>query len=193
MTPVAGVVVPIRAFLDAKSRLAPHLGDDDRARLMQAMAERVVAAAGTLPVVVVSSAPEVVAWATGLGIEALPDPGSLDGAAGAGREWAATRSLPRVVVAHADLPFAVTFAPLAEPGGDPVAVLVPCHRDDGTPCLSVPAAAVFRFSYGPGSFDRHVAEARRAGLRPVELRSDPGLRRDVDAADDLEGLAELLA
>lgn len=189
-TPVTGVVVPIRAFVDGGSRLSPHLDAAERARLLEAMATRVVAAAPPLPVTVVSSAPEVVAWADGLGADVVPDPGTLDGAADAGRAHLRDLGLARVVVAHADLPLVETLDPLAGPGADPVAVLVPDHRGDGTPVLSVPVAADFAFAYGAGSFARHVAEARRAGLEVVELRDDPRLRHDVDAVEDLAALGE---
>lgn len=191
MTTGSGVVVPIRAFADAKSRLAPRVPAADRARLMQAMAERVVGAAGRLPVAVVSSAPDVLAWAAGRGCEVIADPGSLDGAADAGREWARAAGLTRVVVAHADLPLVETLCPLTGAGSSPVAVVVPCHRDDGTPLLSLPVDAPFRFSYGPGSFDRHVEEARRLGLEVVELRDDVRLRLDVDSVEDLDAATRL--
>jgi len=51
--------------------------------LLRAMAERVVAAAGSMPVAVVSNAREVRAWAVGRGLTVLEDPGSLDEAAAA--------------------------------------------------------------------------------------------------------------
>jgi 2-phospho-L-lactate guanylyltransferase len=93
----------------------------------------------------------------------------------------------RVVVAHADLPFARSLDPVDGDGVDPVAALVPCHRDDGTPVLAVPVAAPFGFAYGPGSFRRHVDEARRAGLT-VRIVRDPDLAFDVDVPADLERL-----
>ncbi len=65
---------------------------------------------------------------------------------------------------------------------------MPCHRDDGTPVLSVPTAAEFRFAYGPGSFRRHAAEARRLGLGLRVIR-DRDLAFDVDVPDDLVELA----
>ena len=65
--------------------------------------------------------------------------------------------------------------------------LVPCHRDDGTPVLSVPTAVDFRFAYGPGSFRLHAAEARRLGLGLRVVR-DADLGFDVDIPDDLEAL-----
>ena len=47
------------------------------------------------PVVIVSSAPEVIAWAHALGLAHIADPGTLDGAADAGREWVRDRGLAR--------------------------------------------------------------------------------------------------
>jgi len=189
----AVVVVPIRSFSDAKSRLSERFTPDERARMMQSMAERVVDAAGPAPVVVVSSAPEVERWARTRGIAVIPDPGALDAAADAGRAWAVGRGALRVVIAHADLPLVQSLERLTAVDEDDAVVAVPCHRDDGTPILSIPATAAFRFAYGPGSFARHVAEAKRAGLDVVELRDDPALRHDVDAPEDLAHSDHLLA
>jgi 2-phospho-L-lactate guanylyltransferase len=53
----------------------------------------------------------------------------------------------------------------------------------------VPADAGFRFSYGPGSFDRHRDEAHQLGL-PLDVVEDPLLAFDVDVPDDLDALVE---
>ena len=183
----AGVVVPVRAFALGKARLAERLTPAERADLARRFAARVVAAAGSLPIVVVTSAPEVQEWADELGIETIADPGTLDAAATAGRTLLADRGCERVVVAHADLPFARTLDPVAGDGDAPVAVLVPDHREDGTPVLSVPVTSEFRFAYGPGSFHRHREEAGRVGLM-VRVVHDPDLAFDVDVPADLERL-----
>jgi 2-phospho-L-lactate guanylyltransferase len=185
-TSFAAVVVPIRSFAGAKARLAGVLGDGERAALARDLADAVVRAASGLPTVVVSSDPEVERWAHAGSCAVLADPGSLDAAAAAGRRWARANGATRVVVAHADLPFVTSFDPVvtAEPG---TVVVVPDHRDDGTPVLSLPARAPFSFAYGPGSFARHVEEAHRRGLH-VEVRRDPSLRFDVDVPSDLERL-----
>jgi 2-phospho-L-lactate guanylyltransferase len=73
-------------------------------------------------------------------------------------------------------------------GGQAIVTIVPCHRDDGTPVLSLPTGTGFRFQYGPGSFRRHAAEARRLGLG-VRVVRDPNLAFDVDTAADLDALA----
>jgi 2-phospho-L-lactate guanylyltransferase len=184
----AGVVVPVRSFTGAKARLSSRLDPLGRAALAQRLADTVVRAAGPLPVVIVSSAPEVRDWATARSLPCIDDPGSLDGASAAGRAWFDDRGLARIVIAHADLPFARTFAAVATGGGVPTAVIVPCHRNDGTPVLAVPVGTPFEFRYGPGSFARHVAEARRCHLQ-VRVHRDVDLRFDVDVPEDLDEMA----
>ena len=185
----AGVVVPIRAFIGGQARLIGALDDTARAELGRDLASRVLAAAVPFPVVVVTAASEVRSWAEAAGATAvIDDPGSLDAAAQAGVAWCRARGLARAIVAHADLPWAHSFAGLANDGSRPIVVLVPCHRDDGTPVLSVPTDVNFAFAYGTGSFRRHVALARQRGLA-VRVVRDPSLAFDVDVPDDLARLA----
>ncbi len=181
----AGVVVPVRAFSHAKARLADHLAPARRATLARTWATTVVEAAQGLLVVVVSSDPEVVAWAAEQGAAVVADPGSLDEAADQGRRALAAQGCERVVVAHADLPLARTFAPVLDALDEATVAIVPCHRDDGTPVLSIPAEPDFPFAYGPGSFRRHVAIAESRGLT-VRVVRDPALAFDVDTPADLE-------
>jgi 2-phospho-L-lactate guanylyltransferase len=187
----SGAVIPIRAFALGKARLAASLDGAERAALGRRWAEQVVHAAGDLPIVVVSSDPDVRGWAADLALDVLDDPGSLDDAARVGRDHLRDRGCSRVVVAHADLPRAHDLARLTRDASQPIVALVPCHRDDGTPVLSVPATADFRFAYGPDSFRRHAAEARRLGLGLRVVR-DRDLAFDVDVPDDLVALGTSL-
>lgn len=182
-----GVVVPIRSFAGGHARLAGVLDEAGRAALGRDLATGVLAAAAAapFPVVVVTSAAEVRAWAPAAGAtDVIDDPGSLDAAARAGVDWCRGHGLARAVVAHADLPWARDFGPVVRDAARPVVTLVPCHRDDGTPVLSVPVDVDFTFSYGAGSFRRHVAAAHRAGCG-VRVVRDVGLAFDVDEPDDL--------
>jgi 2-phospho-L-lactate/phosphoenolpyruvate guanylyltransferase len=183
----AGVAIPIRAFALGKARLAGDLPLDEHAERARSWADAVANAAAGHPTVVVSSDVAVRDWATARGVAVLDDPGSLDGAADAGRAWARQEGLARIVIAHADLPRARSFTRVMRDASRSVVALVPCHRDDGTPVLSVPTDLEFRFAYGPGSFRRHAAEARRvgAGLRVVR---DADLGFDVDVPADLTTL-----
>ncbi len=174
---LSGAVIPIRAFALGKARLAPSLDGAERAALGRSWAEQVVHAAAPMPVVVVSSDPDVRDWATGFDVTVLDDPGTLDGAAALGRDHLRAVGCSRVVIAHADLPRAHGLVRLARDGAQPIVALVPCHRDDGTPVLSVPTDADFRFAYGPGSFRRHAAGGPSARSRPARrARPRPRVR-----------------
>lgn len=193
VTPVhAVVVVPVKAFRSAKRRLSTVLTPDERERLSRSMALRVVDAAGDLPVTVVCDDDEVRSWASAAGANVLWTPGlGLDGAVAAGVADAAESGAERVVVAHADLPFASDLTDLV---GDRGVRIVPDRRRDGTNVISLPSTSGFRFSYGPGSFGRHVTEAGVRGLQ-VDVVEDDALSWDVDLPSDLDapGGIDLLA
>lgn len=178
------VVVPIRSFTRAKGRLAGTLDDDARRALVHDLAERALGATAGHAVVVVTSDPEVAAFAARHRVATIADPGSLDGAADAGRDWARARGCERVAILHADLPFVTDVAVLVAPGRGAVAILVPDQRGDGTPALSVPVAAPFVFAYGPGSFARHREHATEAGLE-ARVVHDAALGFDIDLPSDL--------
>ena len=183
--PVVAVLVPVKAFAAAKVRLAPALADPEREALARAMADRVVSAAGSLPVTVVCDDEAVARWAEQRGARVLWQPGQgLNGAVGAGVRRLGADGIARAIIAHADLPLATDLASVAGTEG---VVIVPDRRDDGSNVLCVPTGVSFRFSYGPGSFARHCAEARRLGLS-LEIRRDAQLAHDVDVPADLDGL-----
>jgi len=182
----AAVLVPVKSFADAKVRLAPALAPGDRARLAREMATAVVRAAAPLPVAVVCDDRDVATWARRCGALVVWEPGrGLNGAVEAGVDQLGRAGVRRVVVAHGDLPRAAGLAALAGDGG---VLLVPDRRRDGTNVASIPPAAGFRFSYGPGSFARHQAEAARLGLT-LTVVDDPLLAFDVDVPDDLDALS----
>lgn len=183
--PVA-VVVPIRSFRLGKGRLAGVLSEDERASLSRTLAERVIAAAGGLGVYVVTSDGEVVAFGRDCGATVLADPGSLDGAAMAGRAAAGADGATRIIVAHADLARPTPFAWVGDFDG---VTIVPDRHGQGTNVLSVPVDCDFAFAYGAGSFARHVEETARVGL-PLRVVEDAALGWDIDEPDDLVALRD---
>lgn len=184
-----GVLIPMKAFADAKGRLAGAVDADGRADLARTMASTVVAAAAPLPVTVVCDDDGVDAWARSVGAAVIRVHGpGLNRAVEAGVAALAADGVPQVVIAHADLPRATRLDHCAATQG---ITLVPDRNLDGTPVLSVPTDAGFRFAYGPGSYAAHVAEAERLGL-PWRSLHDPDLAFDVDDPADLEGLDGLL-
>ena len=178
-------MIPVRSFRQGKSRLRGALGEAEHVAFVRELADRAADAAAAYRTVVVTSALEVIEWATQRGLPVVADRGSLDFAAADGRTWAGAQGATRVVIVHADLPDITSLDAVAGDGAAPVAVIVACHRGDGTPVLSIPVAAPFEFAYGAGSFERHRAAAHRAGLG-IRVVADHGLSFDVDGPDDLD-------
>ncbi len=179
----AAVILPIRSFHNAKSRLASALDANDRSRLAQAMAERVVQAAHGLPVVVVSDDEQVARWASQRGLDLLtPGVDGLNESVSAARDELNGRPQrpERLIVAHCDLPRADDLRVVNGPG----LAIAPDRQRDGSNVLSLPTDSGFVFQYGPASFTAHCREAERAGLT-VTVIDDPSLAFDVDHPADL--------
>ncbi|MFM9225089.1 MAG: 2-phospho-L-lactate guanylyltransferase [Actinomycetota bacterium] len=180
------VVVPVKSFGLAKGRLADSLSADERRDLSRTCAETEVAAAAPWPVYVVCSDSETAQWAHSLGARVVlcEQPG-LDTAVAAGRAAVRTDGLDHVVIAHADLPLARTFAGVPRAGR---VSLVPDRHRDGTNVLSMPADSTMPTAYGPGSFANHLDLARASGLE-IDVIDDPDLALDLDTVEDLDELS----
>ena len=177
-------IVPIRSFRLGKQRLAPHLTDPERRFLAAVLAERVThaaTAAGLSPLVVTAD-PEVASWSEQRDFEVVTDPGrGLDDACDAG----VAAADERWVVIHSDLPLVgaedmAVVAGLLDTGRD---VIAP-SSDGGTSVLS--STDSVRFSYGPGSFHRHLAQLPD----PVVL-ARTGFLHDLDTPRDFESASRL--
>ncbi|HEX6947495.1 MAG TPA: 2-phospho-L-lactate guanylyltransferase [Acidimicrobiia bacterium] len=183
MSPFA--IVPIRSFRLGKSRLAPHLTEERRRALATSLAAKVTEAAvvaGMTPLVITAD-DEVAAWAAEFGHRVVPDPGGgLDEACRAG---VSASGRDRWVVVHSDLPLIaaedlVAVADLVAAGRD---VIAP-SSDGGTSVLS--SAGTMAFSYGPGSFHRHLAR-----LTDPVIVVRTGLLHDLDTPRDFESATRL--
>lgn len=185
------VIVPIRSFSRAKSRLASVLDSDQRLTVARNCAERVLTAAGIERSVVVCDDPEVARWATDLGVDVLrvDSTGLNPSLQEAVPRIVATWRPSEVVVVHADLMFPDALGDLDSllPGDVSArVVIIPDRHHDGTNVLGLGSAVMtsWRFAYGPGSFLAHCDQARAldADLRIVE---HPDLAIDLDTPEDL--------
>ena len=180
------VLVPIKAFHEAKGRLDHALSGSERSALARSMAAQVLEAAAPLPVAVVCDDNDVADWARARGALVVWEPGrGLNGAVEAGVDHLRMAGVVHVTVSHADLPRASRIADVGEAPG---ITLVPDRYGNGTNVIALPTDAGFRFSYGPGSFARHRAEAERIGL-PLHVLDLPDLAWDVDEPRDMVPLA----
>jgi 2-phospho-L-lactate guanylyltransferase len=71
-------------------------------------------------------------------------------------------------------------------------VIVPDRHGTGTNGLLLTPPRAIEPSFGPGSFRRHRALAREAGM-PCHVRRPPSLLLDIDSGEDLAVLRERLA
>lgn len=181
------ILIPIRSFVDSKSRLAEVLTPEQRRSFMIECADRVIAAARDLPKVVVSSDPEVRDFTVDRGGYVLPDPGNgLSHAIQSALYQLRKLGVSHLTVAHGDLPLAKDLTTLAKAGQ---LTIVPDRLHEGTNVISLPTTAHFKFRYGRNSFKNHMVEAELSGLQ-VEIEENPSLSMDIDTPADLE---ELLA
>ncbi|MGH8949693.1 MAG: DUF2064 domain-containing protein [Acidimicrobiia bacterium] len=175
-------ILPVKSFRMGKGRMADHLTDDARSRLGRALAERTAALtvdAGMIPVLVAGDG-EVAEWAIIHGFPSIPDPGEgLDGAALAGARWAIEAASEWIVI-HTDLPLltAAELADLNQALSGAGTVIAP-SADGGTSALGASGPA--DFSYGPGSFHRHLGR-----LPAAVIVARTGLLHDIDTFIDLE-------
>lgn len=182
MTSQSGVLaaVPVKRFFVAKRRLSPVLDTASRSRLGRQLAAHTletVAQTG-VGVVALASDAEVAIWARNRGWQAWIDSGNgLDGAATSAVSEATSRGQAWLIV-HADLPLLrpddITLALEALARGDsPIA-----PSDDGGTSL-IGGTDAFRFSYGAGSFQRHLAR-----LESPRVLVRLGLALDLDSPSD---------
>lgn len=192
---LTSVVLPMKAFASAKSRLRSQLSDAARIELARAMFRNVVNASlhchsCIQRTFVVTNGSEVAGEALALGAEVLwdPAPGMTLGAL---MDWAlqelTSRGFKRSLVLMSDLPRVQ-----AEDIGDLCTfldthdcVIVPDRRGQSTNALAVHLPWVTQTAFGlPDSCHQHAARARALGLRGLVLPR-ARLGHDVDVADDL--------
>ena len=184
----------LKAFSEAKVRLAPALSMPERSELARKLAGAVVAAAAPLPVIVVCEDDDVAGWAADRGAAVARKPGAgLNGAIQSAAWGCARAGYSRVTVAHGDIPDPGGLSEVGTSHGEHDIVLVPDRHRDGTNVVSIPVGVIrppgdpngFTFRYGPGSFSRHHNEALRLGTG-IHVLFDTGLSVDIDLPDDLE-------
>jgi 2-phospho-L-lactate guanylyltransferase len=185
------LAVPVKSLDLAKARLAPVLAPRERAELVLAMLEDVLDACldqdGWTPWVVTGD-PRAVGVAAARGVPTLSERGHTlqDAVRQVEREVAANADALAVVLA--DLPWldAGDLRSVLESAAH-VAAAPSVDRGTNEMVRRPPEAIPARF--GQASFDRHRAEAGRAGLVFAEVRSD-GLAFDLDRPRDLVRLVE---
>ena len=121
---------------------------------------------------VVTSDPVVSAWAAERGVSVAADHGG--GLSACVTNAVVEHALPDWLVTHTDLPFvsADSLSSVATAASAAGYALAP-SVDGGTNVIA--GSGPFRFSYGPGSFHRHLSMVPTAAVLP-----DPALAVEID-------------
>jgi 2-phospho-L-lactate guanylyltransferase len=197
---VTFAVVPVKALARAKSRLAEHLPDEVRRRLVLAMLEDVLTALAAVTalagICVIACDAEVGGMAVRFGAEWLREPQSLgynEAVAFAAAELCA-RGAQAMLVVPADIPgvsaHEIDAVLSALPAAPPArrAVLVPSFDGRGTNAALLAPPGAFPLRFGEPSFEGHCVSARAHGVVTAVLHL-PGAALDLDTPADLERFA----
>lgn len=193
-------ILPVKTYSRAKHRMAHAVGTPDRRELAQAMVGDVLEALTAVAVlddlVVVTAEPQAAAAARQAGAEIVHDPREAGQSAAAtlGVHAAAARGAERALLVPGDCPALDPdeIATLLAAHRGPGVVIVPDRHGSGTNGLLLAPPGAIEPSFGPGSFARHAARARAAGVA-VKVAQVHSLGMDVDTPGDLAALRAALA
>jgi len=180
-------LVPVKARLAGKTRLAARLTPEQRLALVRAMLDHVLDVLRAVPAVdrIALVSPERDRVADDILL--LPDPShDLNACLEAALNEAAARGASAAIIVSADLPLLAPediVALIAATGSGQIAV-APDRAAQGSNAIGLALPTRVRLQLGPDSYARHRAEALRLGLGFNRVDA-PGLAFDVDRPADV--------
>jgi 2-phospho-L-lactate/phosphoenolpyruvate guanylyltransferase len=191
-------ILPVKSFGAAKQRLGELLAGGSRRALAQAMFSDVLSALRHVPEldeVAVVTGDRSAEWAARAErVLVLPDPleDGQSAAAEIGVRHALAQGFDRALLVPGDAPLLdpAEVSDLLQRDGA-TASIVPDRHGTGTNALLLSPPDAFVPSFGPGSFERHVAGARDAEV-DYSVDELPSLTLDVDTPGDLAEVARRL-
>jgi 2-phospho-L-lactate guanylyltransferase len=198
-------IIPVKPLRYSKSRLAHILTSDQRAELTGGLLRHTLEVLSAVPTIqrtlVVSRDPDALKIARQLGAYTYGETEKQDINMALTRAGhiAAAQQAGCILILPSDLPFltgedvemmiqAITpDAGKSEGNGfyyqRRTMAICTDHNEDGTNALLLCQPAGFTFSYGPGSYQKHLAEAKRLGMAR-RIVNAPGIKFDIDTEED---------
>ena len=195
------VIVPVKPLRRSKSKLTNVLSEDERAILNLTMYENTLKALQNISiphqVLVVSKDSSVLSLARSYKTKTLQEDGEsgLNIALKKSIQVINAYSAQSVLILPADLPFitqedlegVMNFVEVK-----PFMLISPDRKMNGTNLLYVSPPDLIEFSFGPGSFERHVRQAQFNNAH-IEVRKFNGTELDIDSPEDLELFQKLVS
>ena len=195
-------IIPVKPLKNAKSRLSNVLTQDQRYEFAQAMFRHVLSVVTTVPyitgVVVISRDTKALSIAREMGAKTIQEGmvSDLNPALLRASALVSSWRADGVLILPADLPFVNVddIKAMVRLGSEdvPSIVIATDNEGDGTNALLVRPPGVIEYSYGPGSFQKHIENAHYAGANVISYYSDR-LALDIDVPDDLHRYHRILA
>jgi len=187
-------IIPVRELAAGKQRLAGVLAAELRQRLIAAMLEDVLAAAGAAPglagIALATGDAEAIRLGKRYGAKLLADGEGLNRTLDAAAAALIAEGAGAIIVLPSDLPLVrpdeigSAAARLAQGAK---AVIAEAAADGGTNLIGFQAEARIPFRFGVGSFAAHCMAFRAIAVEPAIIEA-PGLAFDVDRPDDVGAL-----
>ncbi len=189
-------IIPVKPLNRAKSRLAGVLSAEQRSQFAEVMLRRILNVVDGAPEItgtlIISRDTKALAIAREMGAKTIQESSAsdlnpaLNRATEIVRIWGAAG----VLILPADLPFiaqdditSVVDMGMADP--DSTLVIATDSEYDGTNALFVRPPGLITYSYGYGSYERHIKAASQTGAIIKHYQSE-NLRLDIDVPDDLQ-------
>lgn len=188
------VIIPVKPLRRSRSRLSDVLSENERTLLNSNMLENTLSILKSIPnidgLLVVSRDPSVLTLARTFGAKTLQEDGEPGLNLALKRAVVVTKaySANSIMILPADLPLItrqeIEFVIKKIDKGNKM-IISPDRRMSGTNMLIVSPPDLIDFSFGPGSFERHVrqAQAKSAEIEVYQLES---LGLDIDLPEDLD-------
>lgn len=192
MSSSAWIVVLIKDFGAAKTRLASVLDPDARRRLSLVNAQRALdSAMSVAPTLAICGSREAADVATAAGADVVVEelPRGQNAAGRLGLEETSSRGGEAALILSSDLPLVTADAvkdvlTRAATVSGPLAVAAAALGRRGTNALYLRPLCDFELQFGDDSLARFAEEARRRG-RAFVVHEDPRLGLDIDEPSDM--------
>jgi len=187
-------IIPVKPLRLAKSRLAEVLTPEQRQRFAEVMLRHVLQVVNSVPSVsgtlVISRDNRALALARDFGAKTVQESGSpeLNAALMRATQIVASWRAESVLILPADLPLIEPqdVAQIVHLGDEMPSVVISTDRNhDGTNALLVRPPGLFDYSYGTGSYERHILRARAAGAS-IQTYDSARLAHDIDLPEDIQ-------
>ena len=195
-------IIPVKPLKNAKSRLSHVLTPDQRYEFAQAMFRHVLSVVTSVSsvtgVVVISRDTKALSIAREMGAKTIQESMVSDLNPALMRATAVVKSwrADSVLILPADLPFVSVddikaMIRLSHANNSSI-VIATDDEGDGTNALLVRPPGLIEYSYGAGSFHKHIEHAYQVGASVVSYFSER-LALDIDVPGDLQDYHDILS